>query len=51
MESLLLEICGKELYFDVDRLSDICKIEEDEPNEDQMEDIIFNTSEFKNIEK
>tara|TARA_B110000503_G_scaffold122966_1_gene188120 strand:+ start:49 stop:369 length:321 start_codon:yes stop_codon:yes gene_type:complete len=38
MESLLLEICGKELYFDVDRLSDICKIEEDEPNEDQMED-------------
>ena len=38
MESLLLEICGKELYFDVDRLSDICKIEEDEPNEDQMEE-------------
>ena len=38
MESLLLEICGKELYFDIDKLSDICKIEEDEPNEDQMED-------------
>jgi hypothetical protein len=36
MESLLLEICGKELYFDIDKLSDICKIEEDEPNEDKM---------------
>ncbi len=37
MESLLLEICGKELYFDIDKLSDICKIEEDEPNDDKME--------------
>jgi hypothetical protein len=36
MENLLLEICGKELYFDIDKLSDICRIEDDE--EDQIED-------------
>tara|TARA_Y100000389_G_scaffold45801_3_gene40673 strand:- start:621 stop:938 length:318 start_codon:yes stop_codon:yes gene_type:complete len=29
MESLLLEICGKELYFDIERLSEICRIEDD----------------------
>jgi hypothetical protein len=35
MENLLLEICGKELYFDIDKLSDICRIEDD--GEDQIE--------------
>ena len=34
MDNLLLEICGKELFFDIDKLSDICKIEEVEVDED-----------------
>jgi len=29
MDNLLLEICGKELYFDIDQLSDLVKIEDD----------------------
>lgn len=33
MDNLLLEICGKELYFDIDKLSDICKIEDVDTNE------------------
>lgn len=40
MENLLLEIGGKELYFDIDRLSDVVKIEPSEiPQklEDDME--------------
>ena len=28
MDNLLLEICGKELYFDIDKLSELVKIEE-----------------------
>ncbi len=34
MDNLLLEICGKELFFDIDKLSDICKIEDVEVDED-----------------
>ena len=34
MDNLLLEICGKELFFDIDKLSDICKIEDVETDED-----------------
>ncbi len=39
MDNLLLEICGKELYFDIDKLSDICKIEEVESDEDEPKEI------------
>ncbi len=39
MDNLLLEICGKELYFDIDKLSDICKIEEVESDEDESKEI------------
>ena len=28
MDNLLLEICGKELYFDIDKLSELVRIEE-----------------------
>jgi len=39
MDNLLLEICGKELFFDIDKLSDICKIEEVDTDEDISNDI------------
>ena len=48
MDNLLLEICGKELFFDIDRLSDICKIDdigvddEEEPKEDEKISLIEN---------
>ena len=38
MDSLLLEICGQELYFDIERLSDICKIEDIYVDDDQIEE-------------
>ena len=38
MDNLLLEICGKELFFDIDKLSDICKIESVETDEEQPKD-------------
>lgn len=38
MDSLLLEICGQELYFDIERLSDICKIEDIDMDDDQIEE-------------
>jgi hypothetical protein len=38
MDSLLLEICGQELYFDIERLSDICKIEDIDVDDDQIEE-------------
>lgn len=39
MDNLLLEICGKELFFDIDKLSDICKIEEVDTDEDTSNNI------------
>ena len=39
MESLLLEICGKELFFDIDKLSDICKIEDIEEDDEDPKDV------------
>ena len=39
MDNLLLEICGKELFFDIDKLSDICKIEDIEEDDEQPKDI------------
>ena len=41
MDSLLLEICGKELFFDIDKLSDICKIEDIDMDDDQLDDDII----------
>ena len=41
MDSLLLEICGKELFFDIDTLSDICKIEDIDMDDDQLDDDII----------
>lgn len=41
MDSLLLEICGKELFFDIDKLSDICKIEDIDIDDDQLDDDII----------
>ena len=41
MGSLLLEICGKELFFDIDKLSDICKIEDIDMDDDQLDDDII----------
>jgi len=39
MDNLLLEICGKELFFDIDKLSDICKIEDIEEDDEQPKDV------------
>tara|TARA_R110002020_G_C16005259_1_gene750607 strand:- start:372 stop:692 length:321 start_codon:yes stop_codon:yes gene_type:complete len=39
MDNLLLEICGKELFFDIDKLSDICKIEDIEEDNEQPKDV------------
>ena len=41
MGSLLLEICGKELFFYIDKLSDICKIEDIDMDDDQLDDDII----------
>ena len=41
MDSLLSEICGKELFFDIDKLSDICKIEDIDMDDDQLDDDII----------
>ena len=39
MDNLLLEICGKELFFDIDKLSDICKIEDVDTDEDKPKEL------------
>jgi hypothetical protein len=39
MDNLLLEICGKELFFDIDKLSDICKIEDIEEDDEDPKDV------------
>jgi len=39
MDNLLLEICGKELFFDIDKLSDICKIEDIEEDGEDPKDV------------
>ena len=39
MDNLLLEICGKVLFFDIDKLQDICKIEDIEEDDEDPKDV------------